>query len=47
MTNSVALVLGLSILGAIALDLMLFGPEHMIFLGKKLAGLIEWMAFWR
>lgn len=47
MTNSVAAVLGLFILGAIALDLYLYGTEHMIYLGKKLTELIEWMAFWR
>ncbi|MEL7092364.1 MAG: hypothetical protein AAFN94_11575 [Pseudomonadota bacterium] len=47
MTNSIALVLGLLILGGIALDVMIFGTEHLIFLGKKLADLIEWLAFWR
>lgn len=47
MTNSVALVPGLLILGAIVLDLYVYGPAHMIFVGKKLADLIEWMAFWR
>ncbi len=47
MTNFAALVLGLFILGGIALDIYLFGPEHVIFIGKKLADLIEWMAFWR
>jgi hypothetical protein len=47
MTNSLALVLGLFILGAIALDMYLYGTEHLIFLGKKLDELIEWMAFWR
>ena len=47
MTNSIALGLGVVLIGLIAIDLMLFGTEHMVFLGKKLFDLIEWMAFWR
>ena len=47
MTNSIALGLGLIILGVLALDLMLFGTEHLLFLAKKLAEFIEWLAFWR
>jgi len=26
---------------------MMFGTEHLIFLGKKFFELIEWIAFWR
>ena len=47
MTNKIALGLGLLILAAVALDLILAGSDHMIFLGKKLFELIEWIAFWR
>jgi len=47
MTNRIALGLGLLIIGFLILDLVVFGSEHMVFLGKKLADLIEWMAFWR
>ena len=47
MTNSIAIVLALLILGAIAADVMLYGTEHLIFLGKKFADLLEWLAFWR
>ncbi|MCE0504830.1 MULTISPECIES: hypothetical protein [unclassified Roseivivax] len=47
MTNSVALSLGLLILGAVVLDLALFGPEHLVFLGQKFFELLEWLAFWR
>ncbi len=47
MTDRVALYLGLFILAVIAGDLLLFGTEHLIFLGKKLYELIEWLAFWR
>jgi len=47
MTNSIAIVLGLVILGALALDYAMFGFDHLIFLAKKMLALIEWMAFWR
>lgn len=47
MTNRIALVLGLIIAGAVLLDLIVFGSEHMVFLGKKVFDLIEWLAFWR
>ncbi|MBJ6370263.1 hypothetical protein [Sedimentitalea arenosa] len=47
MTNSIALVLGLLILAALGMDLLLHGTEHLVFLGKKLFDLIDWVAFWR
>lgn len=47
MTNSIAIVLGLFLVGAITADVMLYGSDHVIFLGKKLTDLLEWMAFWR
>lgn len=47
MTNPIALILGLLIAALVALDLMLFGSHHMVFLGKRMFDLIEWMAFWR
>lgn len=47
MTNSIAVVLGVLILGAMAVDVMLYGTEHLLFLGKKFADFIEWLAFWR
>ncbi|MEX0310894.1 MAG: hypothetical protein AB3N17_11705 [Tateyamaria sp.] len=47
MTNRIALVLALLIIGAITVDVLLFGQEHLIFLGKKFAELLEWLAFWR
>lgn len=47
MTNRGAVILGLFIIGAIALDVMIFGPVHLVFLGKKFADMLEWMAFWR
>ena len=47
MTNYVALVLGIVIVAVIAIDLLIFGPDHMIFLLRHFDALIEWMAFWR
>ena len=47
MTNCIALVLGLMIIGAIVVDVMYYGTEHLVFLAKKMADLIEWLAFWR
>lgn len=47
MTNKTALVLALVIVGVIAVDMWYYGTEHIVFLGKKLFELIEWMAFWR
>ncbi len=47
MTNSIAIGLGLLIAGLIALDLLFFEAENLVFLGKKFFDLIEWIAFWR
>ncbi|UWR24900.1 hypothetical protein K3757_10430 [Sulfitobacter sp. S223] len=47
MTNKIAFVLGFLIVGAILVDYIYYGTEHSVFLGKKLADLIEWLAFWR
>ena len=47
MTNRLALILGAIVIGLIVLDVILFGTDHLVFLGKKLFDLIEWMAFWR
>lgn len=47
MTNRIALVLGSLIVGLILIDLIVFRAEFLLFLGKKLVALIEWMAFWR
>lgn len=47
MTNRIAVVLGILLIGLITADIVLFDAEHLVFLGKKLFSLIEWMAFWR
>jgi hypothetical protein len=47
MTNRIAIVLGLAVLTAVVVDGVVYDSEYLIFLGKKLFELIEWMAFWR
>ncbi len=47
MTNRSALILAIVIVAAFVIDVALYGDEHVVFLGKKLAELIEWLAFWR
>ena len=47
MTNRIAIVLGLLLICAVVVDVMFYGTEHIVFLGKKLIDLIEWVAFWR
>ncbi|UWR32104.1 hypothetical protein K3759_08970 [Sulfitobacter sp. W027] len=47
MTNPIAIVLALVIAGLMLLDVYSYGADHMIYLGKKLFELIEWIAFWR
>jgi hypothetical protein len=47
MTNSIAIGLGVLILGALGLDAFLFDWSNSVFLARKLTDLIEWMAFWR
>ncbi|MGZ2257658.1 hypothetical protein [Roseobacter sp. A03A-229] len=47
MTNRIALVLGVLIIGFVMVDMLLFGTEHVVFVGKKLFDLIEWLSFWR
>jgi hypothetical protein len=47
MTNRIAFVLGLLIVGAIVVDYLYYGVDHMLFLARKMADLIERVAFWR
>lgn len=47
MTNRIAFMLGLLIVGTIWVDYVYYGTEHSVFLAKKMAELIEWLAFWR
>ena len=47
MTNTIAVVLGGLILSAIAVDVLAFDSENLLFLARKLDAFIEWLAFWR
>ncbi|MEM9577199.1 MAG: hypothetical protein AAF999_09305 [Pseudomonadota bacterium] len=47
MTNRIALILGATLAALVGLDVLIFGFDHLVFLGKKLFDLIEWLAFWR
>jgi hypothetical protein len=47
MTNQLAIIIGLMILGTVAADLLYFGWDLHIFLFKKIGELTAWMAFWR
>ncbi|WP_375691266.1 hypothetical protein [Pseudooceanicola sp. LIPI14-2-Ac024] len=47
MTNQIALVIGLTLAALIGLDALLFDWANTLFLAKKFADLVEWMAFWR
>ena len=47
MNNQLALALGALILIGLGLDYYEFDWANTLYLGRKLADLIEWMAFWR
>lgn len=47
MTNTIAIILGLIIVGSLTADYIMYGSEHLLFLAKKMFDLLEWMAFWR
>jgi len=47
MTNTLAVGLGLLVIGGLAADQALNGGETFVFLAKKLMDLIEYLAFWR
>lgn len=47
MTNKLAILIGLAVLCLIGLDIFAFDGANLLFLGKKLFWLIEWLAFWR
>ena len=47
MTNSITIFLGLLILAGLGYDYMFNDWNASLFLARKLADLIEWMAFWR
>ncbi|WP_193989021.1 MULTISPECIES: hypothetical protein [Roseobacteraceae] len=47
MTNRIAVWLAALLILAIALDVTLFDSRHLLFLGRKVFILLDWMAFWR
>ncbi|APG47144.1 Glyceraldehyde-3-phosphate dehydrogenase [Phaeobacter inhibens] len=47
MTNRIAIILALLIITAVAIDIWIYGQVHMVFLGKRLFELLDWIAFWR
>lgn len=47
MTTRLAIVLGLVIVGALIYDGVAHDSAGTLFLIRKLADLIEWIAFWR
>lgn len=47
MTNQIAIGFGLLLLTGIGLDVALYDSANLVFLMRKLAELIEWLAFWR
>lgn len=47
MTNPIAIVLALIILGMFGLDFMLNAGVGSLFLAKKFMAFTEWLAFWR
>jgi hypothetical protein len=46
MTNRLALILGLLILGFVSADLV-FDWGVTLYLARRFADLVEWLAFWR
>lgn len=47
MTNSIAIGLGILIVGGIAVDAFFTGGDGFLFLAVKGIDLLEWIAFWR
>lgn len=47
MTDKIALFLGIFILTVVIADLIFRGTTDVVFLGKKLAEFLDWIAFWR
>ncbi len=47
MNNKIAITLGATILIALGYDIVANDLQATLFLSRKLADMIEWMAFWR
>lgn len=46
-TNQLAIILVVAIVGAVAADAILNGADASLFLARKFSDLLEWVAFWR
>lgn len=47
MTNTIAIVLAGLVVGGLVVDIVFFGGETLLFLGRKFLDLLTWVAFWR
>ncbi|WP_322866148.1 hypothetical protein U5922_008065 [Aquicoccus sp. G2-2] len=47
MTNKIAIWIGIIVLGLLGLDFFMFDSAGTIYLLRKWADLVEWLAFWR
>ncbi len=47
MTNTIAFYIGVVILICVGLDVVVSDGAALVFLMRKLVGLVEWVAFWR
>lgn len=46
-TNRIAIVLGAVLIALILVDVLFFSAGGIVFLGRRLLDLIDWLAFWR
>ncbi|WP_295314738.1 hypothetical protein [Roseobacter sp.] len=47
MTNRIAIVLGAVLIALILLDVLFFSAAGIVFTGRRMLDLIDWLAFWR
>ena len=47
MTNTLAILLALGIVGLVAVDILYLDSAYLLFLGRKFLDLVSWLAFWR
>jgi hypothetical protein len=47
MTNRLAIILGLVLIGGAVADYVLADARALLFLARKLFVLLDWLAFWR
>lgn len=47
MTDRIALILGLILMAVILLDVLANGGDVLMFLARKFATLVDYLAFWR